>query len=262
MPTRCRCRPVERRSSRPGRSTRRGTSTGSRSRSPITGFLTADLAAKPGSSLDAQILVENESGVEYAGGANAAGSTDSRVTGFAVTQGQTYDIQAFAAQSAPSGDRAGEYDLNVSFAYPMVGHSFGTATPLVVSPTGGASSAGIIAIAGVDDYYTFVAPESMNLVVREGKPTGSGLDTLLTVYDAAGPRSRAAPATTPGGPTLSATCRPAARYGSQSWRVRPITSRPGPSAPAPAPTNSRSSRTRRTTPSPPPNPWCSPRPDR
>jgi hypothetical protein len=106
------------------------------------------------------------------------------VTGFAVTQGQTYYILASASDSATAGHQTGQYHLNLSFASPTAGHSFATATPLNPAPTGDVFQAGLIATAGLADFYRYVAPQSTALVIREEAPSGSSLDTLLTVYDA------------------------------------------------------------------------------
>jgi hypothetical protein len=67
-----------------------------------------------------------------------------------------------------------------------IGHSFATAIPLTVSPSGSAAQNASIDSAGVGDYYRYVAPISTRLVVRDASPRSSNLDTLLTIYDASG----------------------------------------------------------------------------
>ena len=154
---------------------------------PLTGSLTADLAAAPAGALEGQLLVENSTGVQSASDDSAAaGAADSGITGFQVQAGQTYHIEVAAADSVAAEHQTGTYVLNISFAPFTAGHSLATASPLIISSSGSAAQNGIITTAGVSDYYRYVASQSTNLVIREESPPGSGLDSLLTVDNAAG----------------------------------------------------------------------------
>jgi hypothetical protein len=155
--------------------------------SPITGLLTATLTASSGGAFEGQILVEDSTGVHSASDESAsAGAVASEVTGFQVEQGETYYIQVAAARSVAPENQSGKYALSVSFATFAAGHSFATATPLAVSPTGAAAQNSFISTAGVSDYYLYVAPISTYVVIREESPGFSELDSLLKVYDASG----------------------------------------------------------------------------
>ena len=147
--------------------------------SPITGLLTASLAATVGGALEGQILVEDSTGVHSATDSSAAsGAAQSQVSGFQVEAGQTYHIEVAAAGSVPVENQIGTYVLSLSFATFDAGHSFATATPLAVSADGAAAQNSFISTPGVSDYYLYVAPQSTDVVIREESPAFSELDAL------------------------------------------------------------------------------------
>jgi hypothetical protein len=155
--------------------------------SPLSGLLSATVAAGSGAALEGQVLVQDSSGRHSVTDQRAAtGAAQSEVTGFQVEQGQTYSIQVAAAQSAPEAYQSGRYMLTVSFEAFSAGHNLTTATLLAVAPEGSAAQNSTLTTPGVADYYKYVAPLSTEIVVRDETPSFSDLDSILTVYNSAG----------------------------------------------------------------------------
>ncbi|HEX8203653.1 MAG TPA: hypothetical protein VF590_24465, partial [Isosphaeraceae bacterium] len=141
---------------------------------PLTGRVTARLTAASGAGLDSVLYAFDGQGRPIA--VDDDGGEDGRdsLVRLNVAAGQRYTLLATGYQ-----DSRGAYTL--SFDYEA---TFATAR-LVPLASEGLTEAGAIAEVGQVDVVAFVAPVSGTLRLRQEAAAGSGLDSVLTVFDAA-----------------------------------------------------------------------------
>ncbi len=121
----------------------------------------------------------------------APGGMNASVT-VPVVQGTWYYVQA-----AAFGSTTGAYLLKFSTlhapnpAVPGVGHTFATATPVLITPDPAnagtvTTQTGTIGFSGDVDYYSFVAATTGQMTIRQNADTASGstLDSHLYIYNA------------------------------------------------------------------------------
>ncbi len=170
---------------------------------PVSGTITVQEQAAPGSPLDSYLYAYNGSqGVNNFDGLQALIASDDDSQGtlnsliqFNVTAGQPYYLIA-----AAFGTSIGAYVLTLNYGGaaigPQVGHTFADAGTITLEPSGYGSQTGVITSPGDADMYRFVAPYTGMLSIRQvapsagtladkNSPSKSILDGVLTVFDAA-----------------------------------------------------------------------------
>ena len=151
---------------------------------PVTGLVTVEQQAAPGSSLDSQLFAFDSLQEPLANNNDFDGTFNSEVQ-FNVAAGQVYYLKA-----AAYGTSVGPYVLTLSEQPPnssAPGQSFATAAPLTVSASTPTVERGQIVAAGDSDFYQFIASASGQITVQQQAAAGSPLDSYLYAYDGSQP---------------------------------------------------------------------------
>ncbi|HXG12711.1 MAG TPA: proprotein convertase P-domain-containing protein [Gemmataceae bacterium] len=147
---------------------------------PVTGLLTVRQEAAPGSGLDSLLTAFDSAQAQLARNDDIhfPQNLNSQVQ-LSVVAGQTHYVQAAAFFGT-----TGPYTLTFTTTpAEAADNDFATAQPITLSPSDSVSRAGAIEVPGDVDFFRFVAPQTGPLVIRQEAPPGSGLDSLLEVYN-------------------------------------------------------------------------------
>jgi hypothetical protein len=149
---------------------------------PMTGTMTVSAQAAPGSSLESGLTALDAAQQPIPPTTDGGPTPPGQMT-FPVVAGQSF----FVRIAADNGS-TGAYFLTISTTNP--GDDFeddlGSASPIVLDSSGSGSQMGVIDSTRDVDSFQFVAPVTGLLTVRQSAAAGSPLDSMLTVYDAAG----------------------------------------------------------------------------
>jgi hypothetical protein len=137
---------------------------------PETTRLVVRESATFDSSLDSVLTIFDASQQTIATNDDVAPETRTAQVDFNVSAGQTYYVEA-----AGFGNSTGGYALSIS--------SILQSQPLTLGPLGSGSFLGRIDRPGTPDLFSFVAPVSGLLTVRQQGAAGSPLDSVLATYD-------------------------------------------------------------------------------
>jgi hypothetical protein len=154
---------------------------------PATGGLTVMQSTSPGSSLNSFVSAFDATGKPIGSNDDFGGSGVSLVR-FNVTADQVYFVQA-GGENATFGGYSLQLTLGQSFTDDFA-HSFADAQPIGLDATGTGSQAGAINYAGglntpgESDVFQFVAPVTGRMTIHDDPTPGSGLISVLNVFDA------------------------------------------------------------------------------
>jgi hypothetical protein len=147
---------------------------------PVSGRLTIRQQAVEGSRLDSFLYIYDSDGRLLGQNDDSDRSLDSRAE-ITVTAGRQYFVKA-----AAYGRSTGDFRLTFETSIDDHGNTIDAATPIAPAPSGSGRAAGVIERCGDADMFTFVAPVSGRMTIRQAAGNGSRLDSLVSVYDSQG----------------------------------------------------------------------------
>lgn len=150
---------------------------------PLSGRMTIRQQAAGGSGLDSFLYVYDSSG-RLLGQNDDSGRSLHSCVEIEVTAGQQYFVKA-----AAYGRSVGTYQLTFrTEGLPADDHGNTLPTATVIRPasTGSGQATGVIERCGDVDLFTFTAPVSGRMTLRQSAASGSALDSYLYVYDRQG----------------------------------------------------------------------------
>ncbi len=145
---------------------------------PVSGTITVAQNASPGSSLESLLFAYDSSG----GFIGENGNGGDGLLSFKVNAGSTYYVQAAGFAGSTGG-------YNLSFTTNPLGTPAGGGTldaqQIFLNGLGSAQESGAVELPGAKHDYQFTATISGHMTITE-RAGGSGLDSLMTVYNSSG----------------------------------------------------------------------------
>jgi hypothetical protein len=147
---------------------------------PVTGQMSVTQADGPGSFLGGIVFAYDDAHNVLAFDAQAPGATAAAVTQFPVVEGRTYYVQAAGSQ-----DSTGAYSLTVTTTPQDLSPAPGL-TFLPLNDAGAGSATGTVAQPDQPQKFYVIAPVAGRMTITQRAAPGSGLDSVVSVYDHAG----------------------------------------------------------------------------